>query len=85
LNRMDRVFVSSASNQFRSERKIAKDLSTHYPFLEVWVFEEEGATSASLEQSYQRPLEKSDLVIFLLAEDITAPVICSDLMVHNFF
>jgi hypothetical protein len=49
------------------------------------VFEEEGATSASLEQSYQRPLEKSDLVIFLLAEDITAPVICSDLMVHNFF
>jgi hypothetical protein len=58
LNRMDRVFVSSASNQFRSERKIAKDLSTHYPFLEVWVFEEEGATSASLEQSYPRPCQE---------------------------
>lgn len=39
------------------------------------MFEEEGATSASLEQSYQGPLEKSDLVIFLLAAHITAPVL----------
>jgi len=70
-----RLFISSAINEFRSERQIAKDLPSTYPFLEVWVFEEEGATSASLEQSYQGPLEKSDLVIFLLAADITAPVL----------
>jgi len=71
-----RVFISSAINEFRSERRIAKDaLSSAYPFLEVWVFEEEGASSASLEQSYQNPLEKSDLVIFLLGEDITPPVV----------
>ena len=50
-------------------------LPSVYPFLEVWVFEEEGASSASLEQSYQNPLQKSDLVIFLLGEDITPPVV----------
>jgi hypothetical protein len=71
-----RVFISSAINEFLSERRIAKDaLSSAYPFLEVWVFEEEGASSASLEQSYQNPLEKSDLVIFLLGQDITPPVV----------
>jgi hypothetical protein len=70
-----RVFISSAINEFRSERRMAKDhLPSAYPFLEVWVFEEEGASSASLERSYQNPLEKSDLVIFLLGEDITPPV-----------
>ena len=71
-----RVFISSAINEFRTERQIAKaDLPTAYPFLEIWVFEEEGASSASLEQSYQDPLERSDLVIFLLGEDVTAPVV----------
>lgn len=70
-----RVFVSSAIHEFREERRIAKDLPLIHPFLEMWVFEEEGASSASLEQSYQGPLEKSDIVIFLLGEDITVPVL----------
>lgn len=70
-----RVFVSSAIHEFREERRIAKELPLTHPFLETWVFEEEGATSASLEQSYQGPLEKSDMVIFLLGEDITPPVL----------
>jgi hypothetical protein len=71
-----RVFISSAISEFRSERRIARDaLSSAYPFLEVWVFEEEGASSASLEQSYQDPLERSDVVVFLLGEDITPPVV----------
>jgi hypothetical protein len=70
-----RIFVSSAINEFRAERQIAKNLPTKYPFLEVWVFEDEGASSASLERSYQEPLEKCDLVIFLVGADITPPVL----------
>lgn len=70
-----RIFVSSAISEFREERQIAKSLHATYPFLEMWVFEDEGASSASLEQSYQEPLEKSDLVIFLLGADITTPVL----------
>jgi hypothetical protein len=67
--------VSSAISEFREERQIAKNLNASYPFLELWVFEDEGASSASLEQSYQGPLERSDLVVFLLGADITAPVL----------
>jgi len=70
-----RIFVSSAISEFQEERQIAKSLHAIYPFLEVWVFEDEGASSASLEQSYQHPLEQSDLVIFLLGADITTPVL----------
>src|ERR1700686_1889763 len=70
-----RVFVSSEIHEFREERQIAKTLPSIHPFLEVWIFEDEGASSASLERSYQEPLEKSDLVIFLLGADITAPVL----------
>lgn len=70
-----RVFVSSAINEFLEERRIAKDVPSSHPFLETWIFEGEGASSASLERSYQGPLEKSDVVIFLLGTDITAPVL----------
>jgi hypothetical protein len=79
-----RLFISSGINEFRSERQIAKqELPKCYPFVEVWVFEQEGASSASLERSYQEPLEKSDLVIFLLGEDITPPVRAEiDLAIH---
>jgi hypothetical protein len=70
-----RIFISSAVIEFREERQIANGLPATYPFLEAWVFEEAGASSASLERSYQDPLEKSDVVIFLLAADITAPVL----------
>lgn len=70
-----RVFVSSPIGEFREERQMAMRLPETYPFLKMWVFEEEGASSASLERSYQEPLEKSDVVIFLLGEDITTPVL----------
>jgi len=66
-----RVFISSAINEFRSERRIAKnELEKAYPFLEVWVFEEEGASSASLEQSYQEPLAKSETHNFKIAKRV---------------
>lgn len=68
------VFVSSAIEEFREERKVAKAVIGSYPFLEAWIFEEEGASAGPLEGSYLDKVRICSIFVLLLGREVTAPV-----------
>ncbi|HXQ26459.1 MAG TPA: DUF4062 domain-containing protein [Candidatus Acidoferrales bacterium] len=68
------VFVSSAISEFREERRIAKIVIESYPFLEAWVFEQEGASGAPLEEGYLQKVRDCSILVVLLGQEITKPV-----------
>jgi hypothetical protein len=71
------VFVSSILRQpenFLAERRAAKELIASFGFLEAWVFEDEGASAATLESSYLDPLRDSAIFVVILGQHLTDPV-----------
>jgi hypothetical protein len=60
---------------FLEERRIAKEVIESFGFLEAWVFEDEGASATSLENSYLEPLQESSIVVVILGQHLTAPVL----------
>ncbi|MGH9684138.1 MAG: DUF4062 domain-containing protein [Candidatus Acidiferrales bacterium] len=68
------VFVSSAIEEFREERRIAKVVIDSYPFLESWVFEQEGASAAPLEERYLQEVRNCSIFLVLLGQVVTKPV-----------
>lgn len=68
------IFVSSVINEFRDERRIAKDVIAEYPFLEPWVFESEGASAGPLEDEYLQKVRDCAIFIVVLGARVTEPV-----------
>jgi hypothetical protein len=68
------IFVSSVIDEFREERRIAKEVIEKYPFLEAWVFEREGASAGPLEEEYLQKVRECSVFIAIVGTAITEPV-----------
>jgi len=62
-----KVFISSnIGEKYACIREALKLLLTETNMCEVYMFEDEGATSTDVVSSYMRKLERSDIVVYLI-------------------
>lgn len=62
-----KVFISSnCGGRYTVVREALRLLLLETGMCEVYMFEEEGATTSDVESSYMRKLERSDVIVFLI-------------------
>jgi hypothetical protein len=69
------AFISSRINdEMQQARQVVREAIGELPLTRAWLFEESPASADELEESYLRWVDKCDLFILLLGEDITDPL-----------
>jgi hypothetical protein len=69
------IFISSVLAGHGAERRRVAEALRGSGIADDWIFEEGTARACSLEDSYLGPLRNSDLMVLLLKDDITDPVL----------
>jgi GNAT superfamily N-acetyltransferase len=68
------VFISSAQEEFRKERRVCVDAIQSLVLTRPWAFEYAPASADALEASYLRKVDQCDIFVALIGCDLTASV-----------
>lgn len=68
------VFISSAQEEFREERKLCADAIRSLVLTRPWVFEYAPASADALEDSYLKRVDECDIFVVLVGGELTAAV-----------